>query len=59
MSKWNVEQAIRNSIKFLEDIGDAVRLKNDEKLKKLCKDADDEARDLERARQEMHSHWKD
>ena len=59
MSKYNVEQEIRASIDLLEDIANAIRLKDDVKLKKLCGKAHDSAGSLERARAEMHIHWND
>ena len=59
MSKYNVEQTIYHSIKLLEDIDQAVRLNDDAKLRKLCGEAGRSARELEKARGEMHSHWED
>jgi hypothetical protein len=57
MAKSNVEKAIKDAIDLLEDIDSARRRDDDEKLKRLSRDADDAARDLKRALDEMRSGW--
>jgi len=57
MSKSTVEDAIEASVKLLQDIGRALRANDDELLKKFCKRADSSARELDSARQQMHSNW--
>jgi len=59
VSKRTVEDALVRVKNFLEDISDAVRLKDDAKLKELCRNAGRSATDLENARREMHTYWKD
>jgi hypothetical protein len=59
MSKADVERAMDSVVEFLEDIGDAVRLNDDAKMKELCGAAARNARDLKAARQQMHSYWQE
>lgn len=57
MAKSNVEKAMKDAIDLLEDIDSAHRRNDDAKLKRLSGDADDAARDLKRALDEMRSDW--
>lgn len=57
MSRFTTEADIESVIDYLGAIVHASRLNDDEKLRRLSRDADDMARILKNAQQNVHRHW--
>jgi hypothetical protein len=57
MSRYTTESDIEKVIDYLDDVDRARRTNDVEKLKRLSRDADDMARLLKNARDEVHRHW--
>lgn len=57
MSRFTTESDIDKVIDYLDNIARARRLNDDEQLTKLSSDADNMARLLKSARDNVHRHW--
>lgn len=57
MSRFTTESDIDKVIEYLDEIARARRLNDDENLTKLSRDADNMARLLKSAKDNVHRHW--